>query len=325
MCRHARITKRSKIRCCGETLISVLIAALLVGFITLELVGLLTMQNTQGNFLWARSDALNSAYFALQSMGRRVRSARNLGELYGVTPPPSQPVLNPSLPTGPQQNPGAVDGTQIPVASIEDGTAALTAATFPSQGDPLYGPGGTMTVATWPWAGGPNSPYTLSSTTLVLQVPTFDSNGFPLCLPPAFTGAPPLTALDTYVYNLVPDPDPQRAGQYALQMAYFPAPKGLTNAPPGIQPGAVTTVLAGIVGPTDGNGNPSIFQYIDKNLNTATATVDPLAVQNYTGVIVNLEISAQDASGHATVIPLRTELYMRNNVAATTIGAPPPS
>ncbi len=306
----------------GATLISVLVAALLVGFIELEMLGLLSLNSTQGSFLWARMDTLNAVNYSLNALGQRVRSARNIGDLYGEAPPPQGQVVQ-NLPPGPQQHPEAVDPSQLPNSSIQNGSVTLVSNHFPSAGDILYGPQGTMTVMSWPWYGGPSAPYTLSSTCLVIQVPNFDSNGFPLSLPPAFTGAVPLSALDTYVYKVVPDTDPARAGQYQLQMAYFPSPANLTNCPAGISPGTVTTVLTGIVGPRDTNGEISVFQYVEKNSNTLSATVNAAELQNYSGVVVNLQVLNMDARGHKSLLPVRTEMYMRNNVSATTIGNPP--
>jgi hypothetical protein len=280
------------------------------------------LNSTQGGFLWARMDTLNAVNYGLAVLGQRVRSARNIGELYGDSTPITGPVVRP-LPPGPQQHPEAVDPTQLPNQSIQAGTVTLVSDSFPSVGDPLYGPQGSITVANWPWNGGVHSPYKLSATTLVLQVPAFDNNGFPQSLPPAYIGAPPLSALDTYVYNLVPDPDPKKSGLYQLQLAYFPAPNGLTNVPSGITPGTVTTIISGIVGPRDGNGNLSIFQYVQKLTNSAVSTVNPIELQNYAGVIVNLEVINKDNRGRYSILPVRSEMYMRNNVAATTIGSPP--
>jgi hypothetical protein len=308
----------------GATLISVLVAALLVGFIELEMLGLLSLNSAQGSFLWARMDTLNSVNYSLNAMGQRVRSARNIGDLYGEAPPPQGQVVQ-NLPPGPQQHPEAVDPSQMPNASIQNGSVTLVSNHFPSAGDILYGPQGSMTVTSWPWDGGQGNPYTLSSTCLVIQVPNFDSNGFPMSLPPAFSGAVPLSALDTYVYKVVPDPNPAHAGEYQLQMAYFPSPAALTNAPTGIGPGTLTTVLTGIVGPKDASGDICVFQYVEKNLNTVTTTVNAANLQNYSGVVVNLQVVNMDARGHKSLLPVRTEMYMRNNVAATTIGSPPPT
>lgn len=304
----------------GETLVSVLVASLLAGFIVLELVALLSVNSMQGGYLWARMDTLNAVNYALAVMGQRVRSARNIGELYGEAPPPQAPVVQ-ALPPGPQQHPEAVDPSQLPNSSIQNGSVTLVADRFPSPGDPIYGPQGSVTVPSWPWGGGQGTPYVLNATTLILQVPAFDSNGFPQSLPPAYSGAPPLSALDTYVYKVIDDPS--RPGQYMLQMAYFPTVTALTNMPAGISAGTVSTVITGIVGPRDTNGNLSIFQYVEKNQNAATSTVDPKLLQNYAGVVVNLEVINTDNRGHISILPVRSEMYMRNNVAATTIGSPP--
>ncbi len=303
----------------GTTLVGLLVACAIVSFVTLALLGLLSMNSTQGAYLWSRMDTLNSVNYVLAVMGQRVRSARNLGELYGVAPPPQSRVIQ-TLPPGPQVAPEAVDPSQIPVSQIEDGSITMIANYFPSEGDPLYGPGGSMAVVSWPWGGGQGNPYQLSTTCLILQVPAFDNNGFPQSLPPAYAGAPPLSAVDTYVYNVIPDPN--RLGQYMMQLAYFPAPSGLTNVPSGIQPGTVTTVVTGIVGPTV-NGSPGVFQYIDKFQTQPTTTVTAAELQNYSGVFVNLEIANTDTQGRTALLPVRTAMYMRNNVAATTIGSPP--
>lgn len=330
-----RVTRQTRNNIRGDTLISLVVACALVGFVELELVSLLTLNSAQGGFLSARMDTLNSVTYALTVMGQRVRSARNIGELYGVAPTPQARVVQP-LPPGPQAHPEAVDPTQIPSSNITDGSVTLVANYFPSSGDPLYGLGGSRNVPSWPWGGSQASPYQVSSTCLVLQVPVFDINGYPLSLPPAYSGAPPLSALDTYIYKAVSDPN--QPGQYMLQMAYFPGPStpvnascpnGLTNMPSGTVPGTVSTIITGIVGPLDNNpasptyGQLSLFQYVEKFQNSASSTVTPLDLQNYSGVIVNLEIANTDGRGRTALLPVRSEMYMRNNVSATTIGSPP--
>jgi len=311
--------KESMRRAAGNTIVSLLIACILGAVLELGLVSLLSMNSSQSVFLWARLDTLNSVNYALTIMGQRIRAARNLGELYGVAPPPQARVVG-LLPPGPQAHPEAVDNSQIPVSQIQSGTVTMLANYFPSSGDPLYGPGGSLAVSSWPWGLGPSSPISLSSTFLIVQVPAFDSNGFPLSLPPGYVGAPQLCALDTYIYNVLPDPS--RAGKYMMQMAYFPAPANLTNVPNSIAPGTVTTVITGIVGPI-ANGSPCVFQYIQKFNPTPSVTVTPGELQNYSGVIVNLEIANTDGRGRTALLPVRSEFYMRNNVSATTIGSPP--
>jgi len=313
----------------GNTIISLVVACALIGLVELELVALLSMNSGQGQFLWSRMDTITSTNYALAVMGERVRSARNIGELYGYAPPPQSKVVS-GLGGGPQTTATvSVDPTQIPVTQIQNGTTTMIAYYFPAEGDPLYGPGGSMSVATWPWGGGPGSPYQLSGSCMIIQVPCFDQNGFPLSLAPAFPGATPLSAVDTYVYNLVTDPDTvHRPGQYDLQMAYFPAPSTLTNMPQGMQPGQVTTVITGLVGPlaagVSSGSPPTIFQYVERIQNSASSTVNPAYLQNYSGVIVNLEVlNTAGTGGRSAILPVRSEMYLRNNVAATAIGNPP--
>ncbi len=313
----------------GETIISLLVASLLIGFVTLELVQLLTLYATQGNFLWSRLDNLNSVTYALYMMGVRFRAARNVGDIYGEVLPPTAGLG--TLSGGPSLPPTDYNPSNLNASAVQSGTATLVSTKFPSPGDPLYGPSAyspyARAVTSWPWGGGPNSPYSLSPQTLIIQIPAFDTNGFPLALPPSYSGGPYIAAVDTYVYNLVASTDPTRAGTWDLQLAYFPTMSGLTNVPSTISPGTTTTIATGIVGPVPAGSpagtTPSVFQYIEKNTNAITsATAQPVDTdtQNYAGVAVNLEVINKDARGQTSIIPIRTEMYMRNNVSATTIG-----
>ncbi|MBX9686938.1 MAG: hypothetical protein K2X27_09565 [Candidatus Obscuribacterales bacterium] len=324
--KHTNIRSRS-----GDSLIGLLVATLIFSFIGVSMMALVSLNTIESYKINARTDNISSAKVALDKIGRLIRMARSIGDVQGATRPTSNPFSD--IPNGPSTDTFAVHGSTITVSQVSSGTACNTSAAFPSVGDPYYGPNGTLngTIASWPWGGSPNNPYRLSGDTCVLQVPTFDANGFPNCVQNAQT----LAALDTYVFKVVRDnsrPGPTR--WFQLQMAVFPAPNGLSNKPSTLSPGSPVTILSGLVGPLDGNQNPAVFQYINSSTNTATTNFDPATPQGalneqdlvlFSGVVANLQIlsNSQSASQKASLTSLRSEMYLRNNASAAIMGPSP--
>lgn len=312
----------------GDTLVALLVATTIMGVVGAGLFALMSLNVAESAKTFNKTDTLNAARTALDKMGRLVRQARTVGDVQGETLPTSDPFAG--FPSGPSTDTFAIKGNTVTLAQVESGTATNRSAVFPSAGDPFYGPNGSQTIANWPWGGGPNTGYRLAADTLVVQVPTFDANGYPNCV--ANTGqvlGQTLAALDTYVFKVVPDnsrPGPTK--WFNLQMAAFPAPPDgatkRTNIASGITPGAPITILSGIIGPLDAQGNPVIFQYIkssDNSINTnfAAGSQAENDLVLYNGVVANIQVM-QLGNPQATMTSLRSEMYLRNNSQAQIIG-----
>lgn len=321
-----------KIRNCkGDSLVGLLVATVIMSFVAMGIMGLMSLNVSESAKTYNRTDNINAARVALDKLGRLVRMARSVGDIQGTTLPTSSPYSE--FPPGPSTDTFQTKGNTITVASVEAGTAVNRSAAFPSTGDPFYGPNGTENAKTsWPWGGGINSPYRLSGDTLVIQVPSFDANGYPN----AVLNGLRLAAVDTYVFKVVPDNTrPGPTNWFQLQMAAFPAPPNggtkRTNVASGLQAGVPVTILSGLVGPVDVNGNPVIFQYVKSSDNSSTTSF-PAGSQAendlvlYDGIVANLQImsTGQNANQRATVSTLRSEMYLRNNASAQIMGPSPP-
>lgn len=184
--------------------------------------------------------------------------------------------------------------------NVGDGLVASNQ--FPLSTNPLWGTSG-------------QGPYTLSNTQLIVQVPVFDTNGYPTVIPPPLVPIN-MPNVDTYVYQVVPDPDPQAPGPYMMQVQVFPGNKSSTNNG---QMGPMQTVVRGIVGPTDVAGNLQTFQYFD-NTNTLipSTSIVSFAINAPNKIAVNIEIRHQ-STGATYSIPsttlVRDEFFMRNKKA----------
>jgi hypothetical protein len=184
---------------------------------------------------------------------------------------------------------------------------------FPITTDASNVPNNPISSAGWTQA-----PFTLNNTTLIIQIPVFDSNGFPTIIPKG-TGTPAvvlnLPNVDTIVYQVVPDTDPQAPGPYMLQVETFP---GLNSTRPLINP--AQTVLRGIIGPFDKATGSVLqtFQYEDNSQNLYP-TIPASQIPSIIKVIVNLEVKHSTAGGTtSTIMPstntVREEFFLRNEV-----------
>src|SRR5438093_11891933 len=103
---------------------------------------------------------------------------------------------------------------------------------------------------------------TLSTNTLILQVPVFDDIGFPTSVGIGVGNPATVTAqdnVDTIVYRIVPNPDHE--GTWMLQVAGFPG----INSKLKLKSNPPQTVLKNIIGPIDPDtGIPGPFQYVDR-------------------------------------------------------------
>lgn len=337
----------------GETLVGLLVAMIIFSFVAAAIMGLMSVNVTETAKLTSRTDNITAARFGMDKLGRLVRMGRNLGDVQGSVPLTSSNYSNaPNGPTGDYFT--ALQGDTGPTQDqINDGTLALKSARFPENANPEYGangaggaaaPGyGTFVGSAW----GAGGPLTLSEDCLIVQVPVFDQNGWPRSYNPGGAGQNVAT-LDNYVFRVVPDPGrtAQENGEvnyFALQVCIYPSRSGFTNTPAGLQPGVPYTIMSGLVGPLD-PADPTrcaAFAYVNQDPNytpvagqsnqiqtvfggaTALGLANQENISSFKGVIANFQIMSRDAARRVTVMPLRTEMYLRNNQQATMMGPPP--
>jgi type II secretory pathway pseudopilin PulG len=363
----------------GETLVSLLVSTLIMAICASALLALISINTKYSSGFWNKADVLQSSKNALDRIGRLVRTARSLGDCYGVVSPSSTPQWN--LTThGPSDNIGGVAKATTTNTTIAAATF-LVSPEFPSPGDPYYSNGASgQQPPQGGWPGWPNQTinppqtttgkYRLSQDTLIVQTPVFvdsngkdpqeepgktytmpdgtkvsaynwpvDWNGVSLAPPNAQLVNGTLQAMDTYVFRVIPDPT--APGTFMMQEVCFQAcPSGNTNPmgtpsptfnghPTNAMPNALTphTIIRGIVGPKDAQGNISIFEYVEKRNNTSTTMPDNVGdvfVTDYTGVIVNLEVLKSEQGVKKSVAAFRSEYFFRNNTMTELIGLPPP-
>lgn len=288
----------------GFTLMEMLASALIMGLVGAGIAGLVILNGMTERRMSNKVDNLNAARTALERISRDVRMARNLGDVYGA------PI-------------------QLQTSPVVWGIGGSN--TFPAASNPIYPYGAPSNFHGWPpapWPPGPNPGYTLSNQCLIVQVPVFDANGFPVGMAKGH-GNPPLTAneddVDTLVYMVVKDPSsPDSHPTFMLQVAGFPGPTsslGLISNPP-------MTLVKGIIGPTANPGpvslsnQPVCFQFLDKTLSGVAQDIgtnqNGLTNVNLTGVIVQFEVLNNAASASApTVVGVKSEVYARNNNVQT--------
>lgn len=283
----------------GMTLIEMLVSVGIIGIAAAGISGLMLLNNMSTHRLFNKVDNLNQARHVIERIGKDIRMARNVGDVYGITiqldPGPPQPV----------------NGTQ--------GTNRFPVQVGVGGNNPHYG-GGQTPINGWPAAPWPARPYQLSPQTLIVQVPVFDANGFPTRVA-AGTGNPAVGSdqdnVDTLVYQIIPDPDfvpgPDKPQEFLLQVAGFsgsPSALRVSSNPP-------QTILKGIIGPTDPvTGQPKVFQYLDRYDLTGAPKDTPNddKIANVTGVIMNLVIKRyEEGVSAASAVGLKSEMYMRNN------------
>ena len=189
----------------------------------------------------------------------------------------------------------------------------LRPAVFPSSNNPLYKTG-------LPSGGLPS--YSLSGSTLIVQIPILDKYGWPTLLP---VSVDPKHGpnVDTIVYDVEIDPDSEATGtqKYQLRRSVY-AGKHDTEVTDDITKGSTVcpgiTILKGIIGPLDkSTGKPLIFQVIDQSnpgasagsLSNVYASSLPLAG----GVAVNVEVMrSQGTSKDIALSSFRSEIFFRN-------------
>lgn len=184
---------------------------------------------------------------------------------------------------------------------------------FPSLQNPIYKSG---------LPSGALPHYSLDGSTIIIQTPVLDKNGWPTLLP--FSVDPKHGPnVDTIVYEVVPDADSDPAGvqKYFLRRSVFPGKHDqevCDNITSGttICPGQ--TILKGIIGPLDKNtGKPALFQVIDQtNPGSAGSGFENLYAGNLSqvgGVIVNIQVlRTQGNTKNDALSAFRSEIQFRN-------------
>lgn len=324
----------------GASLVEVLVAGTIMTMIAGAFLGTLLVTYKANAKISNQTDTNNAIRQIKERLGVDLRAGRTLGDVYG---------------TGFTDN---VNGTQVWIPQGVD--------YFPGSQNPVYGAGQTPPKgwpSSWP-GGGSTNPYRLSNKCLIVQVPIGNNHndsatkhawstdasklGWPTAIYPnnaSYTAAqraqgpgnPAVTVpwdnVETHVYMVVVDPD--NAGEYLLQWCSFP---GL--AVPGYNPEAHSmaqpqTLLKGIIGPLDANGNIKVFQFLDKTkpnsppqdiITDTDGVSSPAHIANYTGIAINLEVRTHQDSvlGRKNIslqpIGFKSEIFLRNNAIATTNG-----
>lgn len=307
----------SKFRSCsGVSLVELLVVCIVMLFVSMAIFGMVTVNARMTRKLENKVNAIDTIRKAGDFIGKDVRMARSFGDIYG------------------NMGTGSMAGQ---LQSKTAGGATGNALQFPDPlTDPLYGTATQPAGWSGPW------PITLSRTSLIVQIPTFEPNGFPTAIPAGKGNPAPSIAQDnmeTHVYQIVPDSDPDHPNEFVMNLWKFPGadPTGLAASPAVITKDAVVgpiTLVKGIIGPIV-NGNLTVFQFIDQtNPNSAAvdaSTITSANLSNYTGVVVSLEVKKFDSSNAAIVannrgeystIPFRTEVFMRNQVMSTSAANP---
>lgn len=306
----------------GNTIMEALISTVIMGFLSCAFMSVLLVNYKTSAKLDSMQDTINAVRAIKERLEKDVREGRSLGDVYGTDV--SDPVTNMTF----------VQGSD----------------TFPSTADPIYGAGNDPPVPNgWP-AANVTTPYQLGNQCLIVQLPILDDHndtggkhfrsktaaGWPTQIPPLH-GNPPQDNVETHVYRIVPDQN--NPGEFLMQFASFgganrPTVGAVNTGFTGYSYSAHTfgpeTVISGIIGPLDANGNPKVFQFVSpKRSSTPVDTIPiPADVAEYTGVVCNLEIKRhQDMSTKRkdisiTPIGMKFEVFLRNNALATSVGQP---
>ena len=284
----------------GISLVELLVTTTVMAFVGTAIFGLFTADAGLSRKLANKLDAIDSIRSGIDNISRDVRQARTFGDIYGNT-----------------------SGQRI--------SSAGGANQFPCSADPLWGskPSPAGWTGLWPIA--------MNATNMIVQIPVFDANGFPLALntswyPNTWTAAQ--DDLDTHVYQIIADPDfVSHPNEFILQLWKFPGVSA-ANVAAGTKviPAAVGPIVLvkGIIGPRDSTGNLKVFQLIDStnptNPPVDPASINPAQLANYGGVVVNMEVkkfgntdtAVAQANNIYEVVPIKTEVFLRNNILSTT-------
>lgn len=259
----------------GLSLPELLVSLLIMSYVMAGLVGLIYTSNAVNFRLSHKVDNILMCQQAVDRLQSKIREARYLGDGYSCR-------------------------------------------YFPLADNPIYGRRNQQKWTAQPW---PNPPYVLSGHTLILQIPVFDNDGFPQSLQteydksqPVEEGAEAAEDLDTYVYQVLPDPlDEQKC---ILQESLFPGQHhALTAGEDNCR--HTWTIAQGIAGPLDSDGQPLVFQYLVQGQAPHTSPGDWTCPQ-VNGITVNLEIKTDSENkSKPAVIGVKVTTYLKSNIAST--------
>lgn len=263
----------------GTTLVEMTIVISVMAIISTAIFSILISTLASYRKLDNETSTVQVVRNAIERIGKDVRMARSLGDIFGAT-----------------------DQTVFPDAT----------------NNPIVG-----NSYVWPtWSDGTTpSSFTLGGDTLVIQIPIFDNNGFPLQVP-GYAGS---SNVETHIYRVLhraTDP----SDEYVLEYACVPGTTvaGSYNATTATR--KPTVVATGIIGPlVSGNAVPRVFQYIDVDQNVVDSTfATPNNLSDFTTIAINLEVRKHEATAKfgsqykdAGVWAVKQEVYMRNNAHAT--------
>jgi type II secretory pathway pseudopilin PulG len=299
-------------------MVETLVNTTIISFVALAMMSVLLMNYKTSAKVQSIQDNVSAVRAIKERIGTDVREGRSLGDVFGTL---------------------KVNTSVWPPLSYTVGSDRFPEATR----NPIYGSTLPYTPADWP-----ASPWRLSNTCLIVQIPVLDNHndnggvhrldptkgGWPTMIPSGWTGGgPPANGnqdnVETHVYMVVPDPE--NPGEWLMQLATYGG-----MAVPGYNPAAHTrgpqTILKGIIGPLDNSGNPKVFQFINR-LSTNGMPDDRIEPDGshspeYTGVVVNLEVkrhqmmNAKRKDISQTPIGMKLEVFLRNNALATSVGQP---
>lgn len=292
----------------GASLAELMVSMSIMSIAAAGVLSLAVMGGKSSMKIFNKLDSTNAARNVIDRIGKDIRTARNIGDIYLEDP-------------GDDENDDD-DDTDDDSDDVDEDQPTEGSTSFPSVNNPLYGAGQSPTGG-WPATPWPNPPYNLSNTCLVVQMPIFDANGFPTAIAIGEGNPPAVTILDnvdTYVYQILPDT--ANSGEYMMQVAMFPGDQTKVAAAqrrPILNP--PRTILKGIIGPKDTNGNLKCFQFVSAVDPTPLDTVTATQVPNMTGVVVNLELKRKQAGNStASTIGIKSEVFLRNNTLSTTAG-----
>lgn len=287
----------------GTSLVELLVTTTVMAFVGTAIFGLFTADAGLSRKLANKLDAIDSIRTGIDNISRDVRQARTFGDIYGNT-----------------------SGQRITTAG-----GVASANKFPCSTDPLWGNQPAPTGWTGPW------PITMNATNMIVQIPVFDANGFPLALNTAWypnTWTASQDDLETHVYQIIADPDGvNHPNEFILQEWKFPGVSAANVAAGAkVVPAAIGPIVLvkGIIGPTTMAGNLQIFQLIDStnpnNPPVDPASINPTNLANYGGLVVNMEVkkfgntntAVAQSSNIYEVVPIKTEVFLRNNILSTT-------
>lgn len=186
-------------------------------------------------------------------------------------------------------------------------------AMFPSSENPLFKSG---------LPSGALASYSVSDTTLIIQLPVVDKNGWPTLLP-VTTDPKRGPNVDTIIYEVVADPESEPSGiqKYLMRRLVF-AGKHDAEVAENITSGSTicpgVTILKGIVGPLDKTtGKPVFFQALDQTMPAAPPakfdTISTLSLPSISGIVVNVEVMRnQGTSKRSVLTAFRSEIKIRN-------------